>query len=163
MGDEGDVNLPYNPIIQSEHDSEFGASTGEVKAEQVEDNLNEAKGCILGAFIGDSAGAVLEFYQYKITEKDVNNALTFPGGGCFKVDPGQFTDDSEMALGMMKGLLNSESKFVDQVEIAKQYVNWYRSKPFDIGTTTINGVKQMYHALSKGGKSTDVENGKTIF
>ena len=39
-----------------------------------------AYGCIIGAFVGDAAGAVLEFKK-KISEEDVKHALTFPGGG----------------------------------------------------------------------------------
>ena len=52
----------------------------------------------MGAFVGDAAGAFLEFSRHTITQKDVEKALTFPGGGCFNVRPGQITDDSEMAL-----------------------------------------------------------------
>ena len=104
-----------------------------------ENGLDWAIGSILGAFTGDAAGAVLEFYPETIKRVDVDYALQFPGGGCFNVKPGQFTDDSEMALGMMRGLIKSE-EFVDQVEIAKEYVKWYRSNPFDIGGTTANAI-----------------------
>jgi ADP-ribosylglycohydrolase len=58
-----------------------------------------ALGSVLGAFVGDAAGAYLEFWRGgKIREKDVEEALTFPGGGAWLVGPGQITDDSEMAM-----------------------------------------------------------------
>ena len=43
------------------------------------------KGCILGAFIGDSAGSYLEFRDL-ISDEDVEMALTVPGGGVHKVN-----------------------------------------------------------------------------
>ena len=46
--------------------------------------MNAAKGCIIGAFVGDAAGAVLEF-KSSIKQVDVEKALTFPGGGVLHV------------------------------------------------------------------------------
>ena len=45
-------------------------------------------GSIMGAFIGDAAGAVREFSRTKIDEEGVDNALKFPGGGVMRVEPG---------------------------------------------------------------------------
>ena len=45
--------------------------------------------CVLGAFIGDAAGATLEFIgQKNITPKSVNTAMLLKGGGVFNVGPG---------------------------------------------------------------------------
>jgi hypothetical protein len=44
---------------------------------------------VLGAFIGDAAGATLEFIgQKNITPESVKNAMKLKGGGVFKVGPG---------------------------------------------------------------------------
>ena len=110
-------------------------------------------GSILGAFIGDSAGAVLEFIGRQITDDDVKEALEFNGGGYFNVDKGQITDDSEMALAMMRGLINSEESFVDQKKIAQEYVNWYDSNPFDIGMATTSALKEIKIALNSEDRS----------
>ena len=99
-----------------------------------------AYGCIIGAFVGDAAGAVLEFRR-KISEEDVQKALTFPGGGNLDVSPGQITDDSEMAISLLRGILHSKEKELDPLLIAKEYLNWYKSGPFDIGATTAGGIK----------------------
>ena len=64
-----------------------------------------ARGSILGAFIGDSAGAVLEFSGKMANERDVERAVRFEGGGPRHLAPGQITGDSEMALAMMRGIL----------------------------------------------------------
>lgn len=40
-----------------------------------------AYGAVIGAFVGDAAGAVLEFIGRNITEQDVEWALRMEGGG----------------------------------------------------------------------------------
>ena len=99
-----------------------------------------ARGCILGAFIGDAAGAFLEFYNKRIKQEHVDHALTFPGGGVFSVESGQFTDDSEMAMCLMKGLIDGKGTLNQQL-IAEWYLQWYKSPPFDIGNTTRCAMK----------------------
>jgi len=69
------------------------------------DQLDSALGSVIGAFAGDAMGAYLEFCSFEINHKSVTKAMTFPGGGAFKVAPGQITDDSELALSMAHGLL----------------------------------------------------------
>ena len=68
---------------------------------------DRALGAIVGAFIGDAAGAVLEFQHLAINAKGVEYALKFPGGGVWGVGKGQITDDSEMAMCLMHGLIKS--------------------------------------------------------
>lgn len=60
-------------------------------------------GCVIGAFVGDAAGARLEFEE-NLTREDVTEALKFNGGGVFNVDPGQVTDDSELAMCLIHGI-----------------------------------------------------------
>ena len=44
--------------------------------------MYRAIGCVIGAFVGDAAGSVLEFLKLKdINEDKVNNALQMNGGG----------------------------------------------------------------------------------
>ena len=45
-----------------------------------------ARGCVIGAWVGDALGAVLEFGV--VNENTVNHALTMPGGGNLGVGPG---------------------------------------------------------------------------
>ena len=70
------------------------------------DELDAAKGCIIGAFCGDAIGAVLEFPKEKITPTTVEKAITLPGGGTHKLVPGQTTDDSELAMCLMLAILD---------------------------------------------------------
>lgn len=95
-----------------------------------------ALGAVLGALCGDAAGATLEFAVGKIQASDVERAVTMPGGGVFRLGPGQITDDSELALSLARGLLGHSPRDGFPMEsVARQYALWFESKPFDIGIT----------------------------
>ena len=66
-----------------------------------------AHGCIIGAFLGDAIGATLEFIKYRPDHNEIMNALTVPGGGYWKVGPGQVTDDSELAMCLLQAIVKS--------------------------------------------------------
>ncbi|MBI3652644.1 MAG: ADP-ribosylglycohydrolase family protein [Acidobacteria bacterium] len=98
-------------------------------------DINDAAlGCLLGALVGDAAGATLEFIQRKPTLEEVRQAMTMPGGGFLKVAPGQITDDGELTLCLAHALANS--KAFDSEKIARKYAEWMQSRPFDVGNTT---------------------------
>jgi len=102
---------------------------------------DRAFGSVFGAFIGDAAGAALEFAQFKISREMVQHALTLPGGGALCMAPGQITDDSEMALCIMHGLTDPDCRASEDLDvlnldgIAHYYGRWSR-KAFDIGIAT---------------------------
>ena len=67
---------------------------------------DKAFGCIIGAMIADSCGSYLEFSQGLIYDDNVmSQCMKMPGGGCWSVGPGQVTDDSELAMCLMWGLI----------------------------------------------------------
>lgn len=65
--------------------------------------------------------------------EQVNEALAMPGGGVWNVGPGQVTDDSEMALCLLRGLEQGAPPALPEEAIATCYADWYNSGPFDIG------------------------------
>ena len=75
----------------------------EVSKLMSEDEIRRrARGCVFGAFVGDAAGALLEFVGMRnINEKSVDFALSLGKGGVMQVGPGQITDDSEMAMCLL--------------------------------------------------------------
>jgi ADP-ribosylglycohydrolase len=93
-----------------------------------------AFGAILGALVGDASGAVLEFARRAITEIDVEKALSMPGGGVWKVAPGQITDDGELTMSLLWALAENPEQPTEAA--SSRYAAWYESDPFDIGTTT---------------------------
>ena len=65
------------------------------------------------------------------------------------LSPGQITDDSEMAISLLRGILNSKDWSLDPLLIAKEYLNWHDSDPFDIGMATASGIKWIKQHLNK--------------
>lgn len=98
------------------------------------DKFAAAKGCLLGALVGDAAGATLEFLERDPTAEDVAWAMSMPGGGDLEVAPGQITDDGELTLCLARAL--AQSKTFDLEKIARSYAKWVESRPFDMGFTT---------------------------
>lgn len=66
-----------------------------------------AFGCVFGAFAADSCGSFLEFNKFPCDDKTAEECMSMPGGGYHKVAPGQITDDSELALSLMRGIVLS--------------------------------------------------------
>lgn len=97
-------------------------------------------GAVLGALIGDAAGATLEFLGRKPTEEEVEQALGMCGGGVWNTAPGQVTDDGEMTLTLLQALAGQKRYDVNRV--AQGYRRWYLSKPFDIGNATANALEE---------------------
>lgn len=103
--------------------------------------FNRALGAVYGAFLGDALGSHCEF-ETSVTASLLNRVMEMPGEGTFHTDPGQLTDDSELALELSTALLgySPSNTLADQMDflisnIAKNYVKWLGSRPFDIGHT----------------------------
>ncbi len=94
------------------------------------------KGAIVGALVGDAAGATLEFLGKLPSKLQVLNAMKMPGGGAINVAPGQFTDDGELTVtlaNVLKTTIPTDPYPIERVALA--YSDWYKSGPFDIGQT----------------------------
>lgn len=97
---------------------------------------DRAKGAFLGLALGDALGTTLEF-----SPRDTYLPLTdLVGGGPFHLAPGEWTDDTSMALCLAESLLESGFDPIDQ---AKKYLLWMQEGRnsvngccFDIGNTT---------------------------
>lgn len=111
---------------------------------------------MLGALVGDAAGATLEFCHREITEEMALKAMTMPGGGAIRVGPGQITDDGELTLTLWRAL-NSD----DAQSLMKGYNDWYESCPFDMGRTCSLAF-ETYYDYFKGRNVFSVEGCKNI-
>ncbi|PKH03106.1 hypothetical protein CXF72_07930 [Psychromonas sp. MB-3u-54] len=91
--------------------------------------ISKAKGSLLGLALGDALGTTLEFKA-----KDSYQPLTdMVGGGPFRLEAGQWTDDTSMALCLADSLLavgrhNAE----DQMQ---RYKKWR-----DLGENSVTGI-----------------------
>jgi ADP-ribosylglycohydrolase len=100
---------------------------------------------MLGALVGDAAGATLEFCHKEITEEMALKAMTMPGGGAIRVGPGQITDDGELTLTLWTSLNSLEtSNIVPILTLMRGYKDWYESCPFDVGRTCSLAFETFY-------------------
>lgn len=105
---------------------------------------------MLGALVGDAAGATLEFIGQEITEEMALNAMKMPGGGPIRVGPGQITDDGELTLALWQALTNSRLNNYDALykSMIREYAKWYESAPFDIGRTCSFAFEAAYEVVT---------------
>lgn len=103
--------------------------------------LDRARGAMLGLAIGDAIGTTLEF-----TQRDAACVRDMVGGGPFSLQPGEWTDDTSMALCLADALI-AEGAWVPAV-FADLLRRWYRfghnsmnGRCFDIGHTTRSAIE----------------------
>lgn len=110
----------------------------------VNDNVeiyDSCYGALVGGFIGDALGGRYEFdnnylKQIAIDTENDTKFLDILGEGCWKLVPGQVTDDSELAVALAQNIIDNGKPEI--VSLAARYIGWYNSDPFDIGNTTRN-------------------------
>jgi ADP-ribosylglycohydrolase len=94
-------------------------------------NQNKVKGLLYGNAIGDALGLSAEFLSKKnvglIYKENItyNNIIQDQHRKLWK--KGEWTDDTDMCLVLFNHLLTSESSFVDEQILAKDFRNWYEN------------------------------------
>jgi len=105
---------------------------------------------MLGALVGDAAGAILEGNRGVPSSEQLEKALTMPGGGFLRVGPGQITDDGELTLALWQALQgHSPANGFPVRSVLASYAAWYDSFPFDIGQTTSLALQAVYQFLEE--------------
>ena len=95
---------------------------------------DRARGCLLGQFIGDSLGSLVEFETPKrIAESYPEGVRDLADGGTWNLIVGQLTDDSQMAMMLIRSLQRRGTFDADDALLG--YRHWYGTGPFDIGVT----------------------------
>lgn len=119
-------------------------------------SIDHAYGALLGVFVGDAAGATLEFVPSRITVEMARHATTMPGGGILRVGPGQVTDDSELTIALALALTGRDpEKGLPLDAIAGGYTDWYASNPFDIGNTCRAAFGEGYRYCRERGSGVE--------
>lgn len=97
--------------------------------------MDNALGAIIGALVGDAAGAPLEFKR-RYGNDDIEDAIMMRGGGSLCVGPGQVTDDGELTMALAGALSGAGAKDGFPINrVGEAYNAWYMSDPFDCGMT----------------------------
>ncbi len=99
--------------------------------------IDRARGMLVGLACGDALGTTAEFQP----RGSFTPLTDIVGGGPFRLDAGQWTDDTSMALCLGASLLYQ--KRFDAADQMNRYINWWRhgymsstGRCFDIGNAT---------------------------
>lgn len=109
-----------------------------------ESQRDRAVGALIGLAVGDAIGTTLEFAP----RDDKAFRLTdMVGGGPFRLEAGQWTDDTSLAWALADSLISTET--FDPHDLARRFVSWWRNgkysstgRCFDIGLTTESALEQ---------------------
>jgi ADP-ribosylglycohydrolase len=103
--------------------------------------MDRFRGCLLGLAVGDAVGSSVEF----MPPGSFPPVADMAGGGPFDLRPGQWTDDTSMALCLAESLM--ETRGFDPADQMRRYLRWYRDghlsstgRCFDIGTTVAEAL-----------------------
>lgn len=107
------------------------------------DRKDRYLGCLFGLAAGDAVGTTVEFSSPGSFEP----VIDMTGGGPFNLKPGEWTDDTSMALCLAESLI--EKKGFDPVDQLRRYVRWMRDghlsstgSCFDIGATIASALRE---------------------
>lgn len=106
-------------------------------------DLNRFQGCLLGLAVGDAVGTSVEF----MPRGSFLPVTDMQGGGPFNLKPGQWTDDTSMALCLAYSL--AEKQGHDPLDQMQRYLRWCKDgylsstgKCFDIGRTVLEALSR---------------------
>ena len=96
---------------------------------------------MMGLFVGDALGAQVEFKSKERIRSyfDEKGGFDMYDGGIFNLVKGQVTDDSEMAMALIRSF-NEMGDDYDHKIALKWYKKWINASPFDYGSTTSNAL-----------------------
>lgn len=101
------------------------------------------RGALLGLAVGDALGTTLEFKS----PGSFTPITDMVGGGPFSLKPGEWTDDTSMALCLAESLI--ERPTFDPIDQLERYVQWWRKgylssngRCFDIGGTVRSALSR---------------------
>lgn len=91
-------------------------------------NADRVIGSLLGMAAGDAPGAGYEF-----THPGPTDAIEMLGGGGFGWSPGEWTDDTQMAMCIAEEAATGD---LDPHRVGDRFLEWLRSGPRDVGIQT---------------------------
>ena len=112
-------------------------------------------GAIYGFAIGDAMGATTEFMTDKEIKRVYGKVTDIIGGGWLNLNPGDVTDDTQMSICVMNALMNTLDKndplgFKFLKQLRKEFIEWYESKPKDIGSQCQKAIQEMIYFQKLG-------------
>jgi len=98
-----------------------------------EATADRAAGVLLGLACGDALGVPYEFDRIVLGLGERPEML---GGGPAGLAPGQWSDDTSMAVGVAEGLAGGGSSAEQLDAIGRRFLDWFDTSPPDAGSQT---------------------------
>lgn len=105
---------------------------------------DRARGVLVGLAVGDALGAPVEFDPPEAIAGRHDQVFSMPGGGTFDWAPGEFTDDTQMALVLARHL-QEHGGAIEQDQLAHAFARWAVDAA-DVGSQT----RTVLDAVSRG-------------
>lgn len=107
---------------------------------------SRAVGCLVGLGCGDALGGAVEFCSRDELDCSFPDGVrTITGGGPHRLEPGEETDDTQMAMAIARACT---AEGIDLEKVASNFLAWYRSGPKDIGNATRQALALMDGGIS---------------
>lgn len=114
--------------------------------------IDRARGCLVGAALGDAFGMPLEFGPPRAGDGQVRDLIAG------RLPAGMFTDDTEMMLALAESLLHRRP--LDPADLAARFVVWYALRPPDVGVHTSAVLRRVAGGESWGHAATAVQSAR---
>lgn len=109
--------------------------------EKNEDVLDTIYGAYFGFLIGDITGAFLAYTNQRM-DLFLPSALLMNGGGTYNLGAGQGTDQTELLFTASYGLIEGKGIYNQNI-MAKKYLEWIESKPFNFSTIIALSLREL--------------------
>lgn len=120
--------------------------------------MDPCRGALIGLAVGDALGAAVEFKS----PGEFPPVTGYRSGGPHRLDPGEWTDDTSMALALADSIGAVGWDIDDQ---ARRYVEWWQTgkysvngRCFDIGITTSRSLSRFQQTGSARSSGNTVES-----
>lgn len=121
---------------------------------------DRALGALIGLAVGDAIGTTVEFEQ----RGSFDPITDMIGGGPFNLKPGEWTDDTSMALALGESLIACGG--LDERDLLERFLRWFHDGEnsvkgycFDIGNATAAALRAFFQTGDIHAASADARNG----
>ncbi|MEK4223505.1 ADP-ribosylglycohydrolase family protein [Bacillus sp. FSL W8-0116] len=88
--------------------------------------LDQIRGGLFGAAVGDALGATTECMNKEEIQEKYGKIKTIIGGGWLALDPGEVTDDTDMMIAVANGITQSPENPIPA--IGEEFLTSFRKK-----------------------------------
>jgi len=117
--------------------------------------LDRRRGALVGLAVGDALGAAVEFRR----PGEFEPVTGYRGGGPHGLGPGEWTDDSSMALALADSIAKAGWSLNDQAE---RYVSWWKTGAYSVNGRCFDIGVQTSGSLSRFLKGKDARSSSSV-